>query len=124
MASAGKMGRGVFAGRDFKKGELIERCPLIPVGNVEEWDRMPPSTKFLLPDYVFQLGTSIVIALGYGSLYNHSSDPGASYKFKKDKREVLISAARDIPRDSQIFIDYGWNEDDLKELWTAAPSQP
>ena len=104
------MGRGVFAGRDFRAGELIEVCPVLV---------MPPGTdeKDLgeFGAYVFAWGADksrLAIALGYGSLYNHSEDPNAEFDPRHGRGEITFRATRDIAAGEQILIDYGWEADD------------
>ena len=70
-------GRGVFARRAIKKGEVIEKVPviLIPketvVGN---------AFGKVLDKYVFWWNNkTLAISLGYGSMYNHSFTPNAEY---------------------------------------------
>lgn len=99
------MGRGVFAGRLFRRGEVIEVCPVLrlPSG-------MPPDG---LEYYVFKWGTEgkeLAIALGYGSLYNHSPDPNAAFTTRYARAEVVFRATRDIAAGEQVLIDYGWDE--------------
>jgi hypothetical protein len=105
------MGRGVFANRDFAAGEIIEECPILRL----------PSSNMIAPlwqqEYAFTFDGQPVLALGYGSLYNHSDKPNATYDISKRKQRVIIKACQLIRRRSQIFIDYGWNEDDLRSAW-------
>lgn len=71
--SPGK-GRGVFAQRNFKKGEVIETCPVI-VLPAKEIDSLELTQLY---NYYFAWGPDSkdgAIALGYGSLYNHSYNP-------------------------------------------------
>jgi SET domain-containing protein len=44
------------------------------------------------------------LALGYGSLYNHSYDPNATTLERGD--ELVITATRDIAKGDEIFINY------------------
>ena len=68
-------GRGVFAVEDIKKGEVIEIAPILILDFADFID-----TKWnLLFEYYFWLDDFVVLALGYGSLYNHSKDPNCSY---------------------------------------------
>jgi uncharacterized protein len=72
--SKGK-GRGVFARRAIRKGEVFETCPVLvlPTGAIEDY-----STGF--GPYVFEWGEGkVALALGFGSLYNHSYRPNARY---------------------------------------------
>lgn len=114
------MGRGVFAGRDFRVGELIEVCPVLV---------LPPGTdeKDLsgLGAYVFAWGAAqdrLAIALGYGSLYNHAEDPNAEFDPRHGRCELAFRATRDIVAGEQILIDYGWGAGDRAAFGLPAPS--
>ena len=64
---AGK-GLGVFAACDIAADELIERCPVLVMTKSDVWQ-----ADSLLSRYVFSWGKAkVALALGYGSLYNHS----------------------------------------------------
>ena len=68
-------GRGVFARRAIRKGEVFETCPVlvVPAAAIEDY-----STGF--GPYVFEWGEGkVALALGFGSLYNHSYRPNARY---------------------------------------------
>jgi hypothetical protein len=98
------MGRGVFAGRPFRAGELLEVCPVLvlPAGT-------PPTALGRLDAYVFKWADdALAIALGYGSLYNHSTDPNAVFSYRFGRDEVVFRAVRGVAAGEQIFIDYGW----------------
>lgn len=101
------MGRGVFAGRSYRAGEVIEVCPVI---------RLPTSPEGAggkaLEHYVFQWGEGtgeLAVALGYGSLYNHSSDPNARFNPRASRDDIVFRALRDIEAGEQVFIDYRWD---------------
>lgn len=49
------------------------------------------------------------LALGYGSLYNHSKNPNANYSVDTKEKEIVIYARKDIKKGSQIFISYGYD---------------
>src|SRR5690242_8740348 len=70
-----KYGRGIFATRNIKKGEYIEIAPVIVIPYAE-WKPMRGS---ILSNYIFRWDEDKAIALGYGSLYNHSYTPNARY---------------------------------------------
>jgi uncharacterized protein len=99
------MGRGVFAGRPFAKREVIEVCPIL---------RLPTDTPGVgTEDYVFRwgrLGSELAIALGYGSLYNHSPAPNAEFTARFGRSDIVFRALRDIAAGEQILIDYQWEE--------------
>jgi len=88
-------GRGVFAGEDFKKGDLVERCPAI-VFPLKEY---PIIKKTILRNYYFMWGKNTsVICLGLGSLYNHSYTPNATYKKNIKSKTIDFIALKDIKK--------------------------
>ena len=56
---------------------MIERVPVVTFDVQEIFN---PVRRSKLAEYVFKWGDGVVaIALGYGSLYNHSYDPNAAF---------------------------------------------
>jgi SET domain-containing protein len=101
------MGRGVFAARPFETGEIIEVCPVIPLTPAEAND----CGTTILDDYFFEWGPrrrAYALALGLGSLFNHSNDPNASFHCRVRKLQLVFRARRPIAPGEQITIDYGW----------------
>lgn len=95
-------GNGVFATKQYLPNDLIEVCPLI-------W--VPINAQVALSWYFFRDprhpdgGT---IALGYGSLYNHSSTSNAVAVFPGDGT-MMIHATETIEVGDEVVIDYGPN---------------
>lgn len=109
-------GRGVFAASDIKTGQLIEECPIIYL--TEEDYVMAKQTT--LRNYHFLNGPEnrSAIALGYGSLYNHSYAPNATYQKSLEEGLIIFSAIKDIKSDEEITVNYNYgNPDDKKRLW-------
>ena len=96
-----KRGRGVFSIAIFRPGETIEICPVIVLKDEDIqndlarfafwWPGRPPGAA---------------IALGYGSLYNHSANPNAHFRIAKKAKEIHIIAKTPIEHGQEIFIDY------------------
>ncbi len=107
-------GRGVFATRTIKQGETIEIAPILMVPVDDE----PLILSSFLANYTFGLYVGddeyTGIALGYASLYNHSSQPNADY-FLNTKIAVFKSM-RTIAKGEEILIDYGWLDDHKLEV--------
>ena len=73
-----KLGRGVYASGPYQVGEIIETCPVI-ILSISDTKKI---NSTLLYDYYYSWGANnsqAAIALGYGSLYNHSYKPNAQY---------------------------------------------
>jgi uncharacterized protein len=93
-------GRGVFALVPFKKGQAIERCPMLVADPDRGNDLESGATG-----YVFGWGDGrTALALGYGSLYNHSYEPNATTTETGD--ELVITATRKIKAGDEIYINY------------------
>jgi SET domain-containing protein len=114
-AIAGK-GRGVLAGRRFAAGEVIERAPVIVVPARER----PLLEKTALFDYRFAWGEreeDAAIALGFGSLYNHSFRPNARFWRFYEEREIEFTALCDIEPGEEITVNYNGAPDDAAAVW-------
>jgi uncharacterized protein len=100
-------GRGVFARRPIEAGEVIETCPVLvlPAGSVED-------VSAGIGGYVFEWGRGrLALALGYGSLYNHSYRPNACYVDLAGRTKVF-TAIRDIAAGEEITVNYNGEPED------------
>lgn len=100
-----KYGRCVFSSKDIKKNEIVEISELILIKKDKEIKKIHET---ILNNYVYSYGPKwIAIALGIGSLFNHSKKPNIHY-YKKNKKLYFI-AKKDIKKNNQLFIDYGYD---------------
>lgn len=109
-------GRGVFATRDFQVGEIIEICPVITLP--EKDTKYIDNTK--LYDYYFGWGKKfkrVAIALGYGSLYNHSYEPNAQYEKDFKRNNLVFRCLRPIAKGEEITVNYKGNPSDKTPVW-------
>lgn len=113
MKNTGKYGRGIFAGRNIKKGEFIEEAPVIVIPK-NEWKLMK---KNILSNYVFRWGDDKAVALGYGSLYNHSYTPNARYHTNIENQSIDFYAREDISEKEEITVNYNGDPKDQSPLW-------
>ena len=105
-----KAGRGVFAAADIRKNEVIEICPVIIIARKDGGHL----SETILQHYIFDYthGRSLM-ALGYGSLYNHNVTPNAKYEILENHTnpglsgELYITAIRRILKGEEIYINYG-----------------
>src|SRR4051794_29562182 len=96
-------GRGVFARRAIKKGEEIERVPVL-VMPAKDVKHGPDYTTLGTYCFVWQRG-KVAVALGYGSLYNHSYRPNARYD-DVGRQTKVFSALRDIEPGEEVTVNY------------------
>lgn len=101
-------GRGAFALNRIKEGDIVERCPAIEVTDRDVGGE--------LLNYVFYGSEENrrLVAMGYGMLFNHSSDPNVAYYRQETSLgvELVIYALRDISKGEEMFYNYG------DEWWT------
>jgi SET domain-containing protein len=122
-ASPGR-GRGVFATSAIARGTLIEVSPVL-VFAAEEWQRHARHT--LLAHYTFRWrpAGSFALALGVGSLFNHSARPSVGWtrrielegeRGREGEGEggggggggaVAFTTLKDVAEGEELFISYG-----------------
>ena len=105
----GPRGRGVFATRTFAEDETVEVCPTVEIseGGGD------------LADYLFEStnGGMFLVVLGFGMLYNHSSEPNLDY-FQENEAALAFVAQRQIAKGEELTISYG------DEWWSARGETP
>jgi uncharacterized protein len=110
------MGRGVFTTAKIKKGSMIEICPVVVCP--------PPDRKFIDKTFMYNYyflweddEKSTAIALGYGSLYNHSYSPNAVYEAFYEQQELHFTAHRDIYPGEEITVNYNCDPENQDLVW-------
>ena len=98
-------GRGVFCAHPLSPGDIIEICPVI-VLDEQEIDLL---SQLLLYEYYYLWGehqNKCAIALGYGSLYNHTTDPNAEFTPDYSDDTLIFTALKTIAAGEEITVDY------------------
>lgn len=104
-------GRGVFATRQIKQGEIIEVSPVVLV----QWSELPESLKLV----VFNWGqltkgpSESAISLGWGSMYNHSNSANVRYAANAESCSMVFSAARLIDAGEELTVNYNESHGDI-----------
>ena len=109
-------GRGVFTTTPIAEGEVFERSPVI-VSPAAEW---PDLEKTVLYNYCYAWGPSLehsAIALGFGSLFNHSYTPNAVYVRRLEALVVEFVARRTIAAGDEISINYNGDPLSRERVW-------
>jgi len=93
----------VLSKTHFAKGEIIEICPTIILGEGSlAVDR--------LKDLVFEIDKDKkewALVLGYGSLYRHSKKPNVDYAFNKITKQMYFITKTFIKQSEELTINYG-----------------
>ena len=109
-------GRGVFAKKDISKDDVIEICPIIEVPH-DDNDQLNRSS---LVTYFLYLGESkdrLALMLGFGSLYNHSYKPNATFSINENGQSVEFIALENIKENSEITFNYKHDSQSTNPLW-------
>ena len=96
--SKGK-GRGVFSRSNIKEGIVFLVDPIVFV----------PRTQ--VSNYIFEESKKTFLAMGMGSLINHSEKPNSFWAAdvkNKTNPTIKFIAVRDILKDEEITHDYAW----------------
>jgi len=93
----GQFGRGVFANKNYKIGDIIEVGPLL-VGNNDNM------FIGLYKNYVWKDNKKILLLLGYASICNHSDNNNSDVIFYDTFYKLV--AIKDIIKDEEITDTY------------------
>ena len=98
-------GRGVYTSSVIENNSIIELCPVIVLNRRERL--LIHQTR--LHDYYFMwdiANESCAIALGYGSIYNHSNSPNAAFDTLLEDEMIRFKSSRKIEAGEEICVDY------------------
>lgn len=124
-----RKGRGVFAKSFIPCDTVFERAPVLVM---PAWEVLGTTDDTVLSHYLFEWGkNTVALALGYGSLYNHSYSPNARYEDEGSQIKAYV-AVRDIHPGEEITINYNGSPEATDAVWfdvvetpvaTKSPSQ-
>ena len=114
IRKTGKKGRGVFALKNFKTGEIVENCPVINITPKER--KALEKTIFAYYIYPWRSTRSGSLVLGYGSLYNHSFNPNADWRQNFKTQSMVYRAVKPIKKGEEITVNYNGEPDDQTEI--------
>lgn len=116
VANSTVHGLGVFTKTHIPAQSIIEICPIIYLPPKD----IPGVQKTELNNYYFEWDEDRkggAIALGYGSIYNHSVEPNAYYDVDSDNKQLYILAFRNIVPGEEITINYNGDPDNKEKVW-------
>jgi len=101
--------RGLLATRDIAVGEVIEHCPVILIPVAQE-DALEAT---VLGNYYFLWNDDFyAMALGLGSLHNHSYHANTIFERDFDGQLIVFKAAKPIRQGEELTINYNGETDD------------
>lgn len=106
----------MFATSGIIKRETIEKCPIIEIPTAE----LNFLEKSILVTYIYFFGKKkekSLLALGFGSIYNHNYDPNAFYKINPNEKLIEFIALKDIKKGQEITVNYNQRNNSTTPLW-------
>jgi hypothetical protein len=109
-------GHGIFTTTFLPADTTLEECPFLRIRSDE--------CAGTLDDYVFNLETAeengdtdvYSLVLGWGSLFNHADKHNTEYWHDTERDLIVFHTVRDVPAGSQLFVNYGAEWWDSREL--------
>jgi hypothetical protein len=107
-----RKGLGIVATDNILKSEIIECCPMILLSPDKKLDKCWQRLHRVMLETIFGhhhfwwTARYGALALGYGSLYNHSSEPNADIVRYIKQRKMVFIANRNVHRGEEITICY------------------
>ena len=103
IKNVAEKGRGVFAAKPIRKGDIVEAAPVIVIPD-EDVDLIDQTA---MADYYFKWGEShFALVLGYGSLYNFSELPNLSFEVDLINEVMIYRAIKSIKKDQELTVHY------------------
>lgn len=103
IKNVAEKGRGVFAAKPIRKGDIVEAAPVIVIPD-EDVDLIDQTA---MADYYFKWGEShFALVLGYGSLYNFSELPNISFEVDLINKVMIYRAIKSIKIDQELTVHY------------------
>jgi uncharacterized protein len=113
LGRSSRHGRGVFAATALAPGTVVEIAPVLILSRVDG-DAQDLLARYLFEWDVDEDVTAYALALGWGSLFNHSGDPSCVYTRADDDELVgpgvapalIFTTARAVVAREELTIDY------------------
>ncbi|KAF9416917.1 hypothetical protein BGZ94_010082 [Podila epigama] len=106
IQECGQKGRGVVTSAPIPARTIIDISPVL-LFPTEEYDKHGRYTQ--LEHYTYRWQKSMALALGLGSMFNHSKYPNVGFQRDFNNNVIRYSALRDIAAGEELCISYGPN---------------
>jgi hypothetical protein len=105
--------RGIISNANFQKGTVIERCPVIlyPISQ-EPIIELTELTKY----HFYWTKKYNAIALGFGSLYNHSYCANCDYSRNYKEKVMIFKTVKRVKEGEELTINYNNISDSKTQL--------
>jgi hypothetical protein len=115
VAVPGK-GRGIVAGRRFSHGEVVDSDPVVVIP-ATQWKTVEDTVLGRFSFIWDETKGSAAVALGRGSLFNHSYSPNVASDKQVRKRLIVFTALRDIEVGEEMTLNYNGDPRSREPMW-------
>ncbi|KAG0212522.1 hypothetical protein BGX28_006120 [Mortierella sp. GBA30] len=106
IQDCGAKGRGVITRSLIPSRTIIDISPIL-LFPTEEYSLHGQYTQ--LDHYTYRWQSGMALALGLGSMFNHSNRPNVGFQRDFENKIIRYSALRDIQPGEELCISYGPN---------------
>jgi hypothetical protein len=103
---------GVFTSEDINMHDVLQESPYCTFSYNELRKKGDILIRYTYDSSENIYANDCVLGFGFAGIYNHSSDYNAAYELDTVNEVMRHYATEDIPAGSEIYIDYGHNEDE------------
>jgi hypothetical protein len=103
---------GVFTSDDIEMHDVLQESPYCTFPYKELSKKSDILVRYTYDSADNNQTDESVLGFGFAGLYNHSVDYNAAYELDTVNEVMRHYATEDIPAGSEIFINYGYEEDD------------
>ena len=99
-------GRGAYAARPIRDGEVVEECPVVLFSG--SFASIPDEIRKLLFNWgvLANVRDTHALPLGYGSVYNHANPANMRYEADPALPLLRYIAVRAIAQDEELTVNY------------------
>jgi len=100
-------GYGIFAGKNYKKGDIVEICPFLEIEK-KFLEPENPLNQYVFGSHLSPSGDKYILVFGNGSIFNHADENNTYYYHDCTGNRLLYYAAKeDITEGTELCIHYG-----------------
>jgi len=106
IQDCGPKGRGVVTRTHIPPRTTIDISPIL-LFPTDEYDQHGQHTQ--LDHYTYRWKGGMALALGLGSMFNHSNKPNVGFQRDFDNKVIRYTTLREIQPNEELCISYGSN---------------
>ena len=103
---------GVFTSEDINMHDVPQESPYCTFPYKEIRKKSDVLIRYTYDSSEHDYVDEVVLGFGFAGIYNHSSDCNAAYELDTVNEVMRHYATEDIPAGTEIFIDYGYEDDE------------